>query len=306
MADQLTSIGVEFDKNEMQRIFFSLNQGAVASKWAMGDLRSSTSITSVPDRLYNFFATPIRMLRGTTDTGRYPGMYKTESVVFDGYSDRLYNANEMVHPSARIRYWYNGRGLNDDGLWGCPSLVGNGYKLERRGVPNETRPARVKGINTPYTTVTGSAVPYFGVRDGSIERKGLAPGDHPKVVRTEQPLEAELERLPPPREHWVWKRVDSKTGEEIVLEEEQIGVWERMFILINNKVMGWQEYENAEKEKPKLSFFGKIAKGVTGVVSKIGSVFNKSKKEELRALAPDGYQEYGYHDILVWQKGDSA
>jgi hypothetical protein len=305
MADQLSSVGVEFDKNEMERLFFSLEPGAVASKWAMGDLRGSTSLSSIPDRIHNWLAAPIRKLLHITVTARHPGMYTTESVVFDGQDEGLYNANEMVHPSARIRYWYNGKGLNDAEVWGCPSLIDNGYKLEKQALPKTPRPARVPGIDEPYRTVTGSAAPYFEKRIASNGVNGLVSGDHFKFLRTEQPKEAELENIPHAREHWVWKRVDKKTKREVVLEEEQIGMWERMFISINSKVMAWQEYEHAQKKEHKLSFFNKIAKGAKGVFNKIGSLFKKNQGPR-KSLAPDGDGEYGYHDILVWQRGDSA
>jgi hypothetical protein len=321
MADQLTSVGVEFDKNEMQRIFFSLQPGAVAHEWSMGDLRSSTSVTSIPDRVYNFLATPVRKLLGIRVTGRTPGLYRTESIVFAGQTDGLYNANELIHPSVRLRYWYNGKGPNGAELWGCPSLIDNDYRLEKRdGPPPPTRPARVEGMEEPYRTVTGVAAPYFGTAADTAATAATATGngfragraDGARRVRTEQPGESELEPVLPPRSHWVWKRVDPSTGEVVVLEEEQVGVWERMFMTINRKVQSWQwdsaagrGREEEEVEEEKASFFGMIAGGVKGVVAKIGGLFAKEKGvRPFLAPAGEGYDRPGFHDIVVWQKGD--
>jgi len=66
MADQLASIGVEFSKTEMTRIFYYKHPRAKVRKWGMGLIRNPTSITAYPDWVLSYVAAPWRKLTGRT------------------------------------------------------------------------------------------------------------------------------------------------------------------------------------------------------------------------------------------------
>lgn len=51
MADQLTSVGVEFSKPEMQRIFYDVNPSVQVRP--MGKIHNPSGVTTIPDRLYD-------------------------------------------------------------------------------------------------------------------------------------------------------------------------------------------------------------------------------------------------------------
>ena len=75
MADQLTSIGVEFSKVEMNRIFYELRPGARAHKWGLGPIRDPGGATAFPDKAWGVLAAPYRKyMNGSTDyPTRKPG-----------------------------------------------------------------------------------------------------------------------------------------------------------------------------------------------------------------------------------------
>ena len=84
MADQLTSIGVEFSKVEMNRIFYELRPGARAHKWGLGPIRDPSGATAFPDKAWGVLAAPYRKyMNGSTDyPTRKPGgcMFTTRSL----------------------------------------------------------------------------------------------------------------------------------------------------------------------------------------------------------------------------------
>src|SRR5690554_1239376 len=106
MADQLTSVGVEFSGPEMRRIFYDVNPGAESRPWGMGKIHHPSGATTIPDKVYD--ALPWRYLAGVQTPPRKPGLYTV-----DGDKDLLHDPVESVHPSVRIRYLYDGKGLND-------------------------------------------------------------------------------------------------------------------------------------------------------------------------------------------------
>jgi hypothetical protein len=271
MADQLTSVGVEFSRTEMARVFYSVNPEAEVRKWGFGKTRQPTGIGAIPDKIYSVFALPFR--RTMELPPRTPGKYTD-----DGSTTLLTNANELVHPCVRIRYLYGGRELEDAGQWRCRALTEASYELVSQDAADTltVRSFRAAGaVGKTYQSLNASVAPYFDIAPQS-------PDADSTYVRTEQPNEQEdLFQLTPPTTHWVWKSTDGKT----VLPEEALGMWERMFIRINDKMLAWQDA-------------AKTASGTTEATGKAATA---------RTPLPAGAApEYGYHDIVSWQHADTT
>jgi hypothetical protein len=201
MADQLTSIGVEFSKVEMSRIFYELRPGAIPKPWGMGTIRNPSGPTTALDKIIGFFAAPYRkIMNGNTGyPPRRPGGYTA-----DGCDEPLKGPNEFVHPCVRIRYLYGGLNMDDAGPWKCRALTERGYNLEPRPISAASiREFRTDGAVSPYRTVAGPVVPFYDKPPPNLDSKVAA-------VRTEQPFEADdLKKLEDPKTHWVW--VNSNT-----------------------------------------------------------------------------------------------
>lgn len=59
MAYQLTSIGVEFSKQEMKRIFRTIPSPSDARPWGLGKINSPDSlVTTLPDAAWNAVTLP--------------------------------------------------------------------------------------------------------------------------------------------------------------------------------------------------------------------------------------------------------
>lgn len=112
-----------------------------------------------------------------------------------------------------------------------------------------------------------------------------------KLVRVEQPHEIDdLYQLPAPQRHWVWVGKNSK-DEPKVLPEEHIGMWERLFIKNNEKMLEWQ----AEADV-------KLAKSGTAKSGHSCTVIGKTRAEEMKSKEIP--ETYGYHDFVSWQTAD--
>ncbi|KAK1995094.1 hypothetical protein LX36DRAFT_659938 [Colletotrichum falcatum] len=312
MADQLTSIGVEFSTPEMKRLCYTLQPGVKPRPWALGKISNPTSITTtIQDQAINALWYPVKRFMGenTVTGGRTPGNYKDE----DDKKAPITSPNELIHPSVRVRYLYQGLGLDDKGEWDCPALTKNGYTLERiAGPPELGDPYPNKRTALTYETLSGrvSSIHLSQPSDGQSDDK-----DHTLVVH-QQPYEGELYRIEEARSHWVWSRytVDGKK----TLPEERIGVWERLFININQTMLDREE--EAAKKKAALSsnqskkpgwrqrVYDRMydryqsVKGLGGKVLSFAAdrVFGSSDKP-----MPVGYPlKYGYYDMISWQRGD--
>jgi hypothetical protein len=132
MMDQLASVGVEFDMPTLDRIFErhqkyyrDLTPDKKAIPWAMEPLYSNNK----PIRPWSLTAlksasSPIYALAGKIV--RTPGLYKqVDSKTDVAKKDFLTDTNERIHSSIRIRLACKGLGLNDAGIWDCPSLLKN-------------------------------------------------------------------------------------------------------------------------------------------------------------------------------------
>ncbi|KAL7909526.1 hypothetical protein GGI35DRAFT_450146 [Trichoderma velutinum] len=130
MMDQMASVGVEFDLSCLERVaqktigyYKSLQTTKKKGpKWAVDPIYSSNQ----PVRPWalgsiNKAGSFIYKLSGFED--RTPGLYKRT----DPKTDRdtnifLQDTNERIHSSARVRLACKGLGLDDKGIWNCPSL----------------------------------------------------------------------------------------------------------------------------------------------------------------------------------------
>ncbi|KAL2127516.1 hypothetical protein VTI74DRAFT_10615 [Chaetomium olivicolor] len=296
MADQLTSIGVEFSKTEMNRILYDIRPQAKARKWGLGVIRNPDGLTSYPDWVWSYVPAPVRKpTKGT----RTPGGYSDDSS-----KEKLVKPNELVHPCVRIRYLYGGLNMDDAGPWTCRALTEQGYNLERRDTPaTEVRKTRVASAVGTYHSVRGPITPYY---DSPPACSSAGTDDHP-FVKVEQPHEDDLYQLPEPRSHWVWRHKD---GSE--LPEEHIGMWERMFIKVNEKLVGWQERADAAAAGLETGSVAARAeqKSLFGWASDtIKSAFVDPPQPLLTEAArrKDAHipETYGYHDLVSWQKGDT-
>ncbi|KAL2133501.1 hypothetical protein VTI74DRAFT_2266 [Chaetomium olivicolor] len=294
MADQLTSIGVEFSKPEMSRIFYYMHPRAKARKWGLGLIRNPNSPTAYPDWVWSYVAAPYRKItQGTTDyPTRTPGGY------LDDNGQKLVNPNELIHPCVRIRYLYGGLNMDDAGPWACRALTERGYRLEGRDTPaTEVRKSRDPDAEAAYYSIRGPVTPYYDVPP-SISAAGT---DKNPFVKVQQPHESELYQLPEPRSYWVWKHEDG--GE---LPEEHIGMWERLFITVNEKLVRWQEYADAKGVAAACAEKKGIFRWASGAI-KSACVRAPQPPTPLAAKLRYGKipETYGYHDLVSWQKGDT-
>lgn len=130
MMDQMASVGVEFDLSCLERVaqktigyYKSLQTTKKKGpKWAVDPIYSSNQ----PVRPWalgsiNKAGSFIYKLSGFED--RTPGLYKrTDPKTERDTNIFLQDTNERIHSSARVRLACKGLGLDDKGVWGCPSL----------------------------------------------------------------------------------------------------------------------------------------------------------------------------------------
>ncbi|TDZ65260.1 Uncharacterized protein CTRI78_v003570 [Colletotrichum trifolii] len=274
MADQLSSVGVEFVPTEMKRLFRAVELEAVTARWALGRTFAPPLITSIPDRLRDGISYPVNALlgwnkhRGT----RQPGLTKD-----DHQEHRLRNTNELIHPSVRIRYLYKGRlvskGQEEENktTWDCPALTSpeNGYRLR---LIQKHRPFFARNANhindSTYNTLVGAIQSVHG-QDG-VDNK------HSKIAK-QLPFESSL-RNPYPDEQWtwetaeksqhraaegwVWERWDHEKKQSERLFEEHVGMWERLYMETNRIHLGREE-KDWVATMPKHGWAHSIQKRVT-------------------------------------------
>ncbi|KAF6840974.1 hypothetical protein CMUS01_03747 [Colletotrichum musicola] len=258
MADQLSSIGVEFVPEEMGRLFRAVDLSVPPRRWALGDISSTPIATSIFDRVTDTVLVGFKLLLGKNihSGTRKPGRYRDDS---SKTASRLKNTCELVHPSVRTRYSYlhDGKDKNDkDGPWDCVALTSaeNGYRLRRT---IESRPVwvtdRYKPGASTYRTLAGD-VACVHAHDDTDDKGRKVPRQLPfeeHLKKPEAPSEWDWEtpRLPPgwfddgvEEENryvtrWAWERQDRETVRVETLHEERIGVWERLFLETNEEHM---------------------------------------------------------------------
>ncbi|KAL0941965.1 uncharacterized protein CTRU02_204728 [Colletotrichum truncatum] len=305
MADQLSSVGVEFSTPEMKRIFWTLEEGVEAREWAKGKISSPSATSALPDKAYNAVWYPWQRIKGVNTVAgtRTPGGYKE-----DGGKAVIEAPNELIHPSVRIRYLYDGLGLDDAGEWDCPALTGNGYKLEKSTEPSQIENDTHKSFGSVYETLSGKVSSVHG---------GFPVDSKPdqKLVVHQLPYESDLYQLEEAANNWVWAKADNT-----FLREERIGMWERLFISINHKLLERQTREKLAREEQERryptrkslreglrSWVGDRVENARGVA---GDVLNKTLDKLLptpEKLKPLEYPpKFGYHDFVSWQRGDTS
>ncbi|KAK2031155.1 hypothetical protein LX32DRAFT_557573 [Colletotrichum zoysiae] len=306
MADQLTSIGVEFSTPEMKRLFYTLEPDVKPREWALGKISNPGATTSIPDKAYNALWYPWQRLKGenTVLGTRTPGNYKED----DGKT-LITSPNEFIHPSVRIRYLYKGLGLDDEGEWDCAALTKNGYTLEKRTELPDLGDSYPKDpIASTYETLSGKVSSVHGGHALDTQ----SHKDHTLVVH-QMPFEKDLCLLDQAQNHWVWTR-NTGNGKKTI-REERIGMWERLFIDINHKML--QTRKRDEKAAKTGSSSGQSKKfSLTRLVSD-GYQFAKGRAGKILSSAVDGLlgsskkpmplgypRDHGYHDLISWQRGD--
>ncbi|KAK1718989.1 hypothetical protein BDP67DRAFT_394066 [Colletotrichum lupini] len=308
MADQLTSVGVEFSTPEMKRLFYTLTPGVEPRPWAMGKVSNPGKATSIPNEAYNAIWYPWQKLKGdnTVLGTRTPGLYKTD----DG-KNRLVNPNQLIHPSVSIRYLYDGKALDDVGVWECAALMKNGFRLEKSTEPLKiVDPYPKTPIASSYETLTGTVSSVHGGHTMDLEsHKG-----HTLVVH-QVPFEADLCLLEQAENHWVWTRDNAKEGARI-LHEERIEIWERLFIDINHKLVLRQKHEELKRAEIKAKqpeekqtwgqWFKEKAETAKGAAGKAlnNTVVGRFLGPSARLKPLDYPKHFGYHDFVSWQRGD--
>ncbi|WQF83996.1 Putative Tle1 phospholipase, alpha/Beta hydrolase [Colletotrichum destructivum] len=303
MADQLTSIGVEFSTPEMKRIFYTLEPDVQAREWAMGRISNPGATTSIPDQAYNAVWYPWKKLTGGNPVlgTRTPGKYKE-----DNGKSLIVDPTELIHPSVRIRYLYDGLGLNDEGEWECAALTKNGFKLEKSAQPPRLEDPYPKSpIASTYETLSGKVSSVHG---GHTVDSGSHEG-HTLVIH-QVPFEAELCLLDQAKNNWVWTQ--GKGKDKKTLPEERIGMWERLFIDINHRMVLRQQREKAERDKMAanqkqtwkqwLTDKQHTAKGAAGQV--LSGTIGRFLGPPAKYKPKDYPKKFGYHDFVSWQSGD--
>ncbi|KAJ0376867.1 hypothetical protein COL26b_004922 [Colletotrichum chrysophilum] len=306
MADQLTSIGVEFSKQEMKRIFRTIPSPSDARPWGLGKITSPDSlVTTLPDAAWNAVTLPYRTVTNqwTESSTRKPGLYRDEL-----RDKALTNTVELIHPSVRVRYLYHGLGVDDSGEWQCKALSGRGWQLMfEKSPPKEEniRPGRDPNVIDQYKTTTGSVTAVYE----QYPRDHQEYSAEEKFIKAEQPLESDLKTLDAPKNTWTWRL---RHGDrQLVLPEEQVGMWERMYIEINDDMVRWQKMTMDERKKrwsrgdqirdlarESVAFAFDAVDQI--VKTAVGTVFGGPPEKYL----PKGYpSEHGYHDFVSWQRG---
>ncbi|EQB57664.1 hypothetical protein CGLO_02179 [Colletotrichum gloeosporioides Cg-14] len=380
MADQLSSIGVEFVPEEMVRVFRSVGFKNEPRQWGMAIITSPGGFTSVPDKVYDAVKSPVNSFMGynTQKGSRTPGLYTSQK------GDALGETHELIHPSVRIRYVYKGNDLTDKSEWTCPALtsIENGFEIRRAATDRPEwakRPGPTYGFT--YKTLTGDVSSVHGgmpIEDSMVVPKQMPfeedlyqpertegwiwetlrqPNhEHGKWVWQELPAGGELSK-DEHGERWVWKEMDPivnggevrkvddgerwvwvNTKRNMTLHEEQIGMWERLYIRTTKDEVEMEQRRRAksansksEKDanKPQPGFFGRTFARIGRVTKAVGTAVTApvrgaayatqqvtnfvgdmlstrvaSKRQVLGLTKKRNQGTYGYYDFISWQHGD--
>jgi len=307
MADQLTSIGVEFDRAEMQRVFYDVHNKTIPRYWGMGKIHNPPASTAALDKAWSG-------IQAKEPAPRTPGLYKRDVISaktsgswnpFSWDSKQsaqpLGQTNEFVHPCVRIRFAHGGKGPDDEPKYRCRALTANNYQLVQMNSPPPglatPRPARAKDAAGPYAVVGGEVVAFWDAAD----RSALGALSTTPSVQVQQPVEeVDTLQVPKPGKTWVWKRPatrDPKNPDvvlenEIVLAEEQIGVWERLYMKVQEELVDWKPmYVARQTQAAAVEEAGKWA------VTRAWGQLTSKKTEE------DDAGQQNYDDLVVWQRG---
>ncbi|KAL8383438.1 hypothetical protein RB595_010571 [Gaeumannomyces hyphopodioides] len=314
MADQLTSIGVEFSRPEFQRVFYDLASSSVPQSWAMGPIHNPPIKTAALD----VAGSKVTKLGGDPDP-RTPGLYCCDAPK-EGWTEWakrmamwkkrdqqpfLARSEELVHPSVRIRLQCGGQGPDGAPEYKCPALLDSGYKLVEVGKPTPRTLSDANDAewlaNRRHRTVGATAVAYRNEAESARLAK-LATDAH--RVRVQQPVEKRhVLALDEPVRGWVWRHKTEMRGDApLELPEEQIGVWERLLMKTQEGLVDWAPLYEARKKRLEDDEAKKrwvVTSAAYGAASTVAGWFSGGK-----AGAPKGALKWGYHDITVWLWGE--
>ncbi|KAI8208209.1 hypothetical protein K4K52_001523 [Colletotrichum sp. SAR 10_76] len=311
MADQLTSVGVEFTASEMLRIFRTVDLYLEQRPWALGRI-SNPGITGLPDKAWDTLLYPVEWVRGgnTYHGTRTPGLYKEEEKATENVGGEEVRGHELAHPSVRIRYLHGGKDLDDNGMWQCRALTKNGYSLSKSA---EARPEHLQSPSptyaTTFNTLAGTISSVQGDKSDVIE--GLDNRQRHRVVPRQLPFEEDLYTPLPndnfdwveeedlynyegtPPKTWVWK------SDKTTLHEERIGNWERLYLLVNQGHLG--------RAKERKSFGQEKAEDTQASSSSGQGWWPFSGTSEAEKIKRENIDKrpYGYWDFITWQQGDT-
>jgi hypothetical protein len=248
------------------------------------------------------------LYRGLEIPTRTPGAYRDDGISHEP----LHNPNELIHPSVRIRYQYGGKDLDDIGEWRCRPLVNQNYGLQKaEAIP--PRDFRTPGHYIEYKTTGATVQAHY---DDMVERKDVGN----ILVKIEQPSEVDdLHTLAEPVKSWLW--VNKQDGKSF--PEEQIGIWERMFIKANEKLIEFQKREKdlsikgQEQSKARANRWAitiwassalektrsSLAMTWNTAINIIPHILANAPMEKV--TDPD-FPTHGYHNIVSWQRADPA
>ncbi|KAL8354700.1 hypothetical protein RB601_004214 [Gaeumannomyces tritici] len=315
MADQLTSVGVEFSRPEFQRVFYDLASSSVPEQWSMGPIHNPPLKTSTLE-VVGSVVKPDR-----SPDPRTPGLYSCDAPK-EGWTEWLKRwatwqqkkkqpflarSEELVHPSVRIRYKCGGQGPDGAGPYTCPALFKNGYILEKRiGKP---KPRTVNEspeewrANRTHKTVGGRVVSH---RNDAESAKLATLEPDARSIRVQQPVEElHVVKLPETQTSWVWRHeAIVRDDGPLELPEEQVGVWERLFIKTQEQLVEWKPLYEARKKRLEGVAAKKrwpITNAAYGAAGTVAGWFSGSK-----GATPKGkdVRDWGYHEIAVWLWGE--
>ncbi|KAK4235434.1 hypothetical protein C8A03DRAFT_17821, partial [Achaetomium macrosporum] len=281
MADQLTSVGVEFSKTEISRMHL-LRCAPQRQSQKVGDGR-------YPQPTRPTSQLPIASMERPTTSPRTPGGYMKDNRI-----EKLVNTNELVHLFVRILYLYGGLKWTALGRGSIRALTERGYGLDRRDQPStQPRDARVSNALDPCCSVRSPVAPYYD----NVPEIFTAGTDANPFVKTEQPYEGDLHLMADPQLCWVWADKDGS-----ILPEERIGVWERMFIKVNEKLVAWQQKADAAAPKEGPGFFASAGNAIKSVFVSAPQPLTPVAARLKHKYIPE---QYRYHDTSSWQRGDT-
>lgn len=183
MADQLSSVGVEFNPEEMTRIFRTVDLEVEPRSWALGHISSAEFWTKLVDKTVG------KLVHIGEAAHREPGLCTEDN---NPLKSRLKNTNELVHPSVRVRYLYKGLGLDDKGEWKCDALSSSHYILEKsEGSRDDWVRRPDQSYLSTHRTLSGNVSSIHGGTNITFVKNAEKARPH-SVVAKQLPFESDL------------------------------------------------------------------------------------------------------------------
>ncbi|KAI0202946.1 hypothetical protein F4808DRAFT_458654 [Astrocystis sublimbata] len=273
MMDQLQSVGCEFRTDALERAYaatvkyyMTREKSSVLAKGARRQAKkpaiwAEKSIYEPNHPIRPWALHQIHSARGALynilgSVSRAPGMYKKiDPKKGSALPDFLEDTNERIHPSVRVRLACQGLGVNDSGVWQCPSLLK--YWRPRRVNEQFHDPvsrASVWGPVSPENEPAATAPPQEHAESSAAANdSNEANASNAENAADEATVPASsLQMLSQnPSERWVWEYVGPEGTAPPVktLVEENLGPYEqRLLELAAGKVHVCEFAENLEPD----------------------------------------------------------